>query len=134
MNQDFNSLFVNDPLPLQKITYLDLILESPTQNSVVKETLFRSLKLAENIGQSPEVVTYDLAVVLKAYSMQALEVPALDNVLILLGSFHLEMAFFGALGTFINESGGDHLLVEAGVLAGGSLMGFHFLQQMYTFA
>ena len=57
MNQDFNSLFVNDPLPLQKITYLDPILESPTQNSVVKETLFRSFKLAENIGQSHAVVT-----------------------------------------------------------------------------
>ena len=55
MNQDFNSLFVNDPLPLQKITYLDPILESPTQNSVVKETLFRSLKLVENIGQSHAV-------------------------------------------------------------------------------
>ena len=55
MNQDFNSLFVNDPLPLQKITYLDPILEFPIQNSVVKETLFRSLKLVENIGQSHAV-------------------------------------------------------------------------------
>ena len=46
-------------------------------------------------------------------------------ILVLLRAFHLEMSFFGALGTFINESGGDHLLVEAGVLAGGSHMGFH---------
>ena len=42
----------------------------------------------------------------------------------LLGNFHIEIAFFGALGTFIDESGTDHLLVESGILASGSLMGF----------
>jgi hypothetical protein len=34
------------------------------------------------------------------------------------------MAFYGAIGTFINESGAEYLLTESGMLAEGSLMGF----------
>ena len=42
----------------------------------------------------------------------------------MLGNFHLELAFYGAIGTYINESGAQHLLTEYGILANGSLMGF----------
>lgn len=42
----------------------------------------------------------------------------------MLGNFHLELAFYGAIGTFINDSGAQHLLTESGILAEGSLMGF----------
>ena len=42
----------------------------------------------------------------------------------MLGNFHLELAFFGALGTFLADSGVEYLLTEAGVLAEGSLAGF----------
>lgn len=70
------------------------------------------------------VVTHDLAVALKAYSIQALDAPVFDKLLIMLGNFHLELALYGAIGTFINESGAQHLLTESGILAEGSLMGF----------
>ena len=46
------------------------------------------LKLIKNYG----VVTYDLAVALKAYSIQALDTPRFDKLLIMLGNFHLELA------------------------------------------
>ena len=42
----------------------------------------------------------------------------------MLGNFHLELAFCGVIGTFINESGTEYLLTEYGVLDEGSLMGF----------
>ena len=76
------------------------------------------------LGQEHCVVTYDLAVALKAYSIQELESPKFDNMLILLGNFHVELAIYGALGTMINESGRDYILSESGILAKGSLMGF----------
>ena len=41
-----------------------------------------------------------------------------------LSRFHLELAFYGVIGTFINESGVEHLLTESGILAEGSLMSF----------
>ena len=41
----------------------------------------------------------------------------------MLGNFHLELSLYGAIGTFINESGAEYLLTESGILDEGSLMG-----------
>ena len=38
--------------------------------------------------------------------------------------FHIELAYFNAIGKYINESGGPFILTESGVLAPGSLNGF----------
>ena len=77
-----------------------------------------------NCNRSYAIGTYDLAVAAKAYSIQALEAPATDKLVILLGNFHLEMAYFGALGTYIHESGAEFIFTESGILAEGSLTGF----------
>ena len=50
--------------------------------------------------------------------------PKFDRLVILLGEFHLELAFFGAVGTYISDSGLEYLLIESGVLAEGSVNGF----------
>ena len=42
----------------------------------------------------------------------------------MLGPFHIEMAFFKAIGKLIDESGGPNMLTDSGVLAPGSLNGF----------
>ena len=42
----------------------------------------------------------------------------------MLENFHLELAFHGAVGTLISEFDAEYLLVESGILAEGSLMGF----------
>ena len=48
-----------------------------------------------------------------------------DELIILLGNFHLELAFFFlAVGTFLADSGIEYLITEANVLAEGSLAGF----------
>lgn len=86
--------------------------------------MIRTLNVAKETGQSYAVVTYDLAVALKAYSIQALESPLFDKLLIMLGNFHIELAFYGAIGTMVNESGIEFILTEAEVLAEGSMMGF----------
>ena len=67
---------------------------------------------------------YDLAVSLKVYSIQTLDAPRFDELLIMLGNFNLELAFYGVIGTFINENGAEYLLTESGILAEGSLMSF----------
>ena len=93
---------------------MDPIFSSPTKNEVVKETLVQTLRCGSAIGQKYMIVSYDLAIALKAYSIQKLESPMFDDVLILLGNFHIELAFFGAIGTFIDETGLTDILVEAG--------------------
>ena len=42
----------------------------------------------------------------------------------MLGNFHLELAFYGVIGTFIYESDAEYLVTESGILAEGSLMSF----------
>ena len=56
------------------------------------------------MNQDYAIVSYDLAVALKAFSIQALQRPLFDNLIILLGNFHVEMAFYAAVGTFIEDS------------------------------
>ena len=69
----------------------------------------RSLDTAIETHQEYGVVTYDLAVAHKAYSIQTLDAPRFDKLLIMLGNFHLELVFYGVIGTFINESGAEYL-------------------------
>ena len=124
LHAGFISLYMEDCLPIHCIAYMDTICRSPTDNAVVGETMIRSMNVAEETGQEFSIVTYDLAVAQKAYAIQALEVPRFDNLLVLLGNFHIELAFYGAIGTFINESGIEYILHEAGILAEGSVVGF----------
>ena len=63
-------------------------------------------------------------ITLKAYSIQALQTPTFDKLIILLRNFHLELAFFGAVRTFLAEAVIEYLIIEANVLAEGSLAGF----------
>ena len=46
------------------------------------------------------------------YCMRAVQAPKFDNLIILLGNFHIELAFFGTVGTYIADSGVEHLLTE----------------------
>ena len=120
----FMSKYIEDPLPLQRICYMDPISRSPTNNDVVRETMIRTMSVANETGQEYGVVTYDLQVALKAYSIQAIETPLFDKLLVMLGHLHVELAFYGAVGTFIHDSGIEFILSEANIIAKGSIMGF----------
>ena len=50
--------------------------------------------MAIETHQEYGVVTYDFVVAFKAYSIQTLDAPRFGN-------FHLELAFYGVIGTFI---------------------------------
>ena len=109
----------------QKVWYLPQINLLPTSNAVVVETLKISLSIANECGRKTIAVTYDFAITKLALQIQHEEKPTFDRVFIALGSFHIEMAFFSALGKIIAESGGPHILNESEVLATGSLKSFH---------
>ena len=44
--------------------------------------------------------------------MQALDAPVFDKLIIILGNFNMEMAFFRAIGTIIDDYDAQHLLTE----------------------
>ena len=54
---------------------MNLISTSPTNDEVVREAMARTMAMAEGTGQRYAVVTYDLVVALKVYSIQENERP-----------------------------------------------------------
>ena len=120
----FNSQIYVDPIPKQAVLYMPNIDRSPTNDDVVVETLVITQKCAQECGQPYGVVTYDLDVAKRAIKIQVTESPRFDNVFIMFGAFHLQMCLFKAIGKLIKESGMAEMLVEANVLASGSLNGF----------
>ena len=108
----------------QKVFYLKQINQFPTSTTVVAETLRRSLRILSECKLNSIAVTFDLAIAKVAYQIQATEAPAFDAIFINLGAFHIELAYFNAIGKYIAESGGPYILMESGVLVSGSLNGF----------
>ena len=119
----FNSLLYTDKLPKQEIRYMPNLKEPITSLAVVRHTLLTTQKCAEECNQRYGVVTYDLNAAKPAMQIQATESPRFDNVFIMMRAFHIEMAFFKAIGKLIAESGGTDILTEAEVIATGSLNG-----------
>ena len=120
----WNSKFDQSAKSTQNIWYLPQINESPTSHAVVAETLKRAIQIADECGKTQIASTYDLAIAKMALQIQKAESPLYDRVFVNLGAFHVELAFFCAVGKYIAESGGPFILSESGVLQSGSLKGF----------
>ena len=101
--------------------YLPQINESPTSHSVVAETMRRTLEIAKECGRQTIAVTYDLAIAKISMQIQSEETPTYDSLFVAKGSFHIELAFFSAIGKLIAESGGPDLINKSGLISKGSL-------------
>ena len=86
------SRYVRDHPPCTLITYVDPISLPLTKNDGVCETMVRSIQVSKEMKQKYAIVTYDLAVALKIYCIQAVQAHKFDNLIILVGNFHIESA------------------------------------------
>ena len=86
-----------DQNPKQVVCYLKSMQLLPTRTDVVKETLNRALKLAEECGDEYGLVTFDLAIAKIVKQIQDTEKPIYDKVFIMFSSFHVELSFFSSL-------------------------------------
>ena len=120
----WNSQMTDDPLPKQKIAYMENLTLPITRLGVVAETLRVTQQVAQECGQEYGVVHYDLNAAKPALQIQSTEAPKYDNLFICFGPFHIMMSYFGSVGYLIDSSGGPEILVDADVLASGSLTGF----------
>lgn len=120
----FNSTITSDNSERQIVDYLPQINLSPTSYSVVHETLVCAQKIAKECNQPQIIVSYDLAIAKMAMQIKMTETPKFDNIFINLGAFHIQMAFFKAIGKYIDACGITDILVQAEVLAEGSVNGF----------
>ncbi|XP_076672225.1 uncharacterized protein LOC143371161 [Andrena cerasifolii] len=119
----FNSLIYDDKSTKQNISYLTAINVSPTNTHVVIETMVQSQKVAQECGESYMQITYDLAIAKTALQIQSTEKPRFDNLFIHIGAFHIMMAYFKAIGKFIDNCGLSNIMVDTEMLASGSVNG-----------
>ena len=98
----WNSLVTTDDLPKQNIGYMENLCLPPTRLDVVVETLRISQKVAEECNEKYAIVHYDLAIAKPAMQIQYEESPQFDNIFICFGPFHIELAFFGAIGNILS--------------------------------
>lgn len=120
----FNALLCHNDNPRQIVSYLTPINASPTNKSVVLETMKRSQEICKEVKQSSIQVTYDLAIAKIAIQLQANHEPELNNLFIHLGPFHIMMAYFKAVGKIIVDCGLTNVMIQSNLLASGSVSGF----------
>ena len=120
----WNAERVHDSGPQQRFFYMKHIQAPPTRTDVAKETMKRSLKVAQECGDTFGLVSYDLAIAKIAKQLQREEVPAFDSLFIMFGAFHTQMAVFPALGRMIEGRGGPYILSEARLITAGSISKF----------
>ncbi|KAG5864968.1 hypothetical protein JTB14_017048, partial [Gonioctena quinquepunctata] len=120
----YNCKIINDRSKIQTVEYLSPVNDSPTSRAVVQETLNIAKKVAQNCHQEQIIATYDLAIAKLAMQIQYTQKPEFDTIFINLGAFHMKMAYFKAIGKYIESSGLMEILVEAEALAGGSTDSF----------
>ena len=119
----WNSELFPNTHKLQKVWYLPQINQSPT-SAVVADTMQHAQRIASESNKTSIAVTFDLAIAKVAMQIQAEESPKFDNVFVTLGAFHIEMALFSAVGKYVAECGGPHILNEVGVIAKGPIKSF----------
>ena len=127
---EFNAKIVPDTTKKQIVSYLTPINQSLTDSAVVLETMLRAMTIPAECNEQYAQVTYDLGIAKIAMQLQSTEKEEFKNLFIHLGTFHIEMAFFQAVGSFLDGCGLSTIMIEAGLIGSGSvntfLNGKHF--------
>jgi hypothetical protein len=87
-------MIIKDTSPKQNISYLTTINSSPTNLSVVLETMKQAQKVAEECSEEYMEVKYDLGIAKVALQIQSTEKPKFDDLFIHIGSFHVQWIYY----------------------------------------
>lgn len=120
----YNAALSALPIPVEtKIFYLPVIDASPTDNSTVYTILLKSVQIADVIQQESIVLVVDQAIYCKLQQIRWKDPNLMKRTVIRLGEFHTAMAFLACIGKRFGDAGFQEVLLEAGVVAHGSLNG-----------
>ena len=79
--------------------------------------------MANALGQSDSVVTFDLAIYIKAQHRQMRYLQECKNVVVRLGGFHIALNYLSLLGNMYSNSGLEDL-IDSGIYAPGTTTAF----------
>ena len=112
----------NTPVP-SVVGYCPVIEASPTELSTVYTVLKRSVEMGRKLGLEEIIIVMDLAIYAKAQEIVWKKPDEFSNVVLRMGAFHTAMTFIAILGKRFGDAGLSDLLIEAGIVAAGSISG-----------
>lgn len=103
------------------VDYMVPIHKPITENITVQQILRICQKASQDVNQEVTIITFDLAVVMKAYSIMWQNPEEFGDVLVRIGVFHTICSYLGVLGKMMTGTGFEDIVIEAGICASGSL-------------
>ena len=111
------------PDKLTTIDYYPVINQPITEYKTVQECLRVAEEATKEVGQTYVLTTLDLGVCMKAFPLTWNAPEKYANHIILIGTFHLVCAYMRVIGKKMAGSGLADVLMESGLISGGSLAG-----------
>ena len=119
-----NTLLHRGMIPLQSsIGYLPVIDASPTDLHTVHTILSRSIEIADKLELKEIVLVMDQAIYSKAQEIRWMNTTFMERLVLRMGEFHTAMAYLSCIGKRFKDAGFQDVIVEAEVVAAGSLEG-----------
>ena len=113
----------SQPLSTSSLHYLPIIEASPTEMATVKHILMEAIRMADTLECPSVMVVFDQAIYHKAQVIRWADTSIQQRLLPRLGELHTIMSYLSAVGKRMEKSGFEDLLVEAEVIAAGSMKG-----------
>lgn len=111
------------PKRLTTIDYYPVINQPITEYRTVQECLRYAEEATAEVGQEYTITTFDLGVWMKALPLVWNHPDKYRKHIILIGTFHLACAYMKMIGKKMAGSGLADILLEAGLISGGSISG-----------
>lgn len=105
------------------MTYLPPISSPITEYSTIIEMFHQSRQLARQSNMSHAHITLDVGAAIKAFHVVWNNPDAWSDIIIHLGDFHAMMTFFAVIGRFVEGSGFEDVIFQAGLCSSGSITG-----------
>ena len=118
----FNIVIRKDLVVIEnKITYLDTLDAPATEIKTAYEVLCRGLEIKDRLGLKSVLCVFDQAFYAKVAEIIWKHKEKFQDIVIMLGGFHLLMMFLGVMGTRFGDAGFRDLIVQSEVIAEGSV-------------
>ena len=116
----FNSILYPDLPQICMVGYCPLIDSASTEFSTVYTVLKHAQAISNIMGQEDTVITFDLAIYVKAKQIQWKFPNEFSDVVIRMGTFRIAFNFLAIICKRFLNSGLEDLLIESGVYAAGT--------------
>lgn len=110
----FNAKISTETPPLTSIGYCPMINGSATEYTTIYSVMKNLQAMMEALSQKYSVITFDLAIYMKAKEIQWRRPEEFLHTVIRIGGFHIALNFLAVIGKIYQDSGLEDLLVESG--------------------